>query len=148
MSLSNRVALAVADPFEGVRDFDALVNRLFNGSPAQQSVSAPYAVDVREDADHFHLDVDLPGYAKDEIDITMENSTLTITAEKKQEPKQDGHPTGEYLLQERRWTRFQRSFKLPLTVDGNTVQANLADGVLRLTLNKREDTKPRKIKVS
>lgn len=148
MSLSNRVALAVADPFENVREFDALVNRLFNGNPVAAGVSAPYAVDIREDADHFYIEAELPGYTKEEVDITMENSTLAITAEKKAETKDENPQNPGYLLQERRWNRFQRSFKLPLTVDGSSVQASLTDGILRIQLNKREDTKPRKIKVS
>lgn len=144
MNTANR-GLSVSDPFEGVRDFDVMVNRLFNGHP--QGIAAPYAVDVREDADHIFVDADLPGFTKDEIDITMENGVLSITAERKTETNKEQQP-GEYLLNERRYTKFQRSFKLPPTVDGNSVQAGLSDGVLHITLNKREDTKPRKIKVS
>ena len=56
-------------------------------------------------------------------------------------------PRGEYLLRERRYARFQRSFTLPPTVDESSVNAKLADGVLTITLNKREETKPRKIQV-
>ena len=148
MALPTRVTHALADvPFDNLqRDFDVLVNRLFNGRGTQAAPFAPYAVDVREDADHIYVEAELPGFVKDEIDITLENSTLTIAAERKVENKQQ--PGGDFLLNERRYTRFLRSFTLPPTVDEGSVQANLTDGVLKITLNKREETKPRKIKVS
>jgi HSP20 family protein len=148
MALPTRVSHALADvPFENMqRDFDTLVNRLFNGR-GNQVAFAPYAVDVREDQDHIYVEAELPGFVKDEIDITMENSTLTISAERKTENKQE-QPGGDYLLNERRYSRFLRSFTLPPTVDEGSVQAALKDGVLTITLNKREETKPRKIKVS
>ena len=60
---------------------------------------------------------------------------------------QQVQPKGDYLLKERRYTRFQRSFTLPPTVDEQTVNAKLNDGVLTITLNKREETKPRRIQV-
>jgi HSP20 family protein len=131
-------------PFEAAqRDFDTLINRLFNGR--EGTGLAPYAVDVREDGDHIYVEADLPGFNKEEVDITLENSTLTIAAERKAESRQE--KPGDYLLNERRFTRFLRSFTLPPTVDESSVQANLKDGVLIVTLNKREETKPRKIKV-
>ena len=60
----------------------------------------------------------------------------------------DKAPEGEHLLRERRYTRFLRSFTLPPTVNESSVKANLENGVLHITLDKREETKPRKIKVS
>ena len=130
---------------------------------------APYGVDVREDQDHIYVEAELPGFRKDDVDITLENQTLTITAERSDEQtepapaqgaqgRQGGkaqggagtvaRPRGDYLLRERRYTRFQRSFTLPPTVDESSVNARLTDGVLTITLNKREETKPRKIQVS
>jgi HSP20 family protein len=146
MSLPTRFNSALGDlAFDSAqRDFDSLVNRLFNSR--QTGPLAPYAVDVREDADHIYVEAELPGFTKEEIDITMENSTLTISAEHKAEKKD--HNGGDYLLNERRFTRFLRSFTLPPTVDEGSVHANLKDGVLVITLNKREETKPRKIQVS
>jgi HSP20 family protein len=145
MALPTRVVRALSElPFEGAgRDFETLVNRLFNGR--EGTGFAPYAVDVREDSDHIYVEADLPGFNKNEVDITLENSTLTISAEKKAETKSE--KAGEFLLNERRYSRFLRSFTLPPTVDEDSVQANLSDGVLKVTLNKREETKPRKIKV-
>ena len=101
--------------------------------------------DVREDADHIYVEAELPGFRKDDVDITLENQTLTITAERKMDEKEN---KPGYLLHERRYSRFQRSFTLPPTVDEQTVNAKLNDGVLTITLNKREETKPRKVSVA
>ena len=108
-------------------------------------MSTPFGVDIREDADHLYVEADLPGFKKDEVDITLENQTLTIAAERRLEQK-DNNESG-YLLNERRYSRFLRSFTLPPTVDEKSVQAKLENGVLTVTLNKREETKPRKITV-
>jgi HSP20 family protein len=129
------------------REFDSMLNRFFGGRETDGGYLAPYAVDVREDADHIYVEAELPGFKKDEVDITLENQTLTISAERKEE-KKEGGGKGEHLLHERRYTRFLRSFTLPPTVDDQTVNAKLNEGVLTVTLNKREETKPRKINVS
>lgn len=146
MALPTRVIRALAThPFDvAQRDFDTLMDRLFNGTGPNESFGT-YAVDVREDTDHIYVDAELPGFTKDQVDITLENSMLTISAERKAEQKQD--QPGNYLLNERRYSRFLRSFTLPPTVDEKSVQANLTDGVLHITLTKREETKPRKIEV-
>jgi HSP20 family protein len=141
------------DPFEQAhREFDGLMNRMFagQGGDGNSGQMAPYAVDVREDADHIYVEAELPGFKKDEVDITLENQTLTISAERREEQGGGGDSAkkGEHLLRERRYTRFLRSFTLPPTVDEQSVNAKLNDGVLTVTLNKREETKPRKISVS
>jgi HSP20 family protein len=144
------------DPLElAQREFDSMLNRVFGGreyggAGGGGNYLAPYAVDVREDADHIYVEAELPGFKKDEVDITLENQTLTISAERREEQGGGGDSAkkGEHLLRERRYTRFLRSFTLPPTVDEQSVNAKLNDGVLTVTLNKREETKPRKISVS
>lgn len=152
MALPTRVSRTTqADPFEmAQRDFDHLLGRLFNGSPTAQEGGrlAPYGVDVREDKDHLYVEAELPGFKKDDVEITLENQTLTIAAERREEAKQGEEKQGELLLHERRYRRFLRSFTLPPTVDEQTVNAKLAEGVLTVTLNKREETKPRRIAVA
>ncbi|MFI5378473.1 MAG: Hsp20/alpha crystallin family protein [Tepidisphaerales bacterium] len=125
------------------REFDTTLNRLFGNSEAPVAWT-PYAVDVREDGDHIYVDAELPGFKKDEIDLTMENQTLTISAERHET---DGDKKGGYLLKERRYTRFLRSFTLPPTVDDKQVDAKFDNGILSIVLNKREETKPKKIAV-
>jgi len=138
------------DPADSVqREFDTMLNRWFGGRETNGNAGgylAPYAVDVREDGDHIYVEAELPGFKKDEIDITLENQTLTIAAERRSETKQGGDgKKGDLLLHERRYTRFLRSFTLPPTVDEQTVNARLNDGLLTITLNKREESKPKKI---
>jgi len=150
MALPTRVNRGNAiDPYEAVqREFDNMLGRWIGagqGNGGQRL--APYAVDVREDADHFYVEAELPGFKKDDVDVTLENQQLTIAAERKEE-HDEKNDKGELLLHERRYNRFLRSFTLPPTVDEQTVNAKLNDGVLTITLNKREETKPRRIDVS
>jgi HSP20 family molecular chaperone IbpA len=126
------------------REFDQVLSRFFGGREADGYL-APYAVDIHEDADHLYLEAELPGFKREEVEITMENQTLTISAERRLENKQEGRNT---LLHERRFTRFLRSFTLPPIVNDQKCEAKLADGVLRITLDKREETKPKKIQVN
>lgn len=145
MSLPTRVIRAI-DPFESVqRDFDTVLGRLFRGT-TDGGILAPYAVDVREDGDQIVVEAELPGFNKDQVDVTLENSVLTISADRSEE-RSEGN-TGDFLVKERRYTRFQRSFTLPPTVDEGSVNAKLDNGVLTVTLNKRPEAKPRKISVS
>ena len=149
MALPTRVHRGTyADPYESAqREFDSMLNRFFGGQTSNGGERlAPYAVDVREDADHFYVEAELPGFRKDDVNITLENQQLTISAERKEENQQK--QKGDLLLHERRYSRFLRSFTLPPTVDEQSVNAKLTDGVLTITLNKREETKPRRIQVS
>ena len=154
MALPTRVNRGgtAADPFELLgRDFEGMFNRWLGTREGQGGQAlAPYGVDIREDQDHFYVEAELPGFKKDDIDITLENQTLTIAAERREETRNGNGEgkKGELLLHERRYSRFLRSFTLPPTVDEQTVNAKLADGVLTVTLNKREESKPRKISVS
>jgi HSP20 family protein len=149
MALPTRVNRAASyDPFEAMqREFDSVLGRLLTGREGDGGSGrlAPYGVDVREDADHIYVEAELPGFKKDDVDITLENQTLTISAERKDQTEEK---KGDLLLNERRYSRFLRSFTLPLSVDEQTVNARLNDGVLTVTLDKREESKPRKISVA
>ena len=150
MALPTRVARG-GDPLElAQREFDTMLGRFFGNRITGDGGEylAPYGVDVREDADHIYVEAELPGFKKEEVDINIENQTLTISAEHKETSERKGDEKSQWLLRERRYSRFQRSFTLPPTVDAQSVQAKLNDGVLLVTLNKREETKPRRITVS
>jgi len=147
MALPTRVPQGYVDPFESLnREFNSMLGRYLGPQQDGGAGLAPYGVDVREDADHIYVEAELPGFRKDDVDITLENSTLTISAERKE--NNDQTENADWLLRERRYSRFLRSFTLPPTVDDQTVNAKLNDGVLIVTLNKREETKPRKISVN
>lgn len=147
MALPTRVIRGMGgDPWDAIhREFDGLLGRVLGAQSESTGRWAPYAVDVREDGDHLVVEAELPGFKKEEVEITLENQTLTIAAERKEQGEQK---QGDYLLNERRYNRFLRSFTLPPTVDDRTCDAKLQDGILTVTLNKREETKPRKIQVS
>ncbi|HWE02079.1 MAG TPA: Hsp20/alpha crystallin family protein [Tepidisphaeraceae bacterium] len=144
MALPILVRRGFVDPIDYTqRDFNTMLNRFF-GSQQDGGQMAPFGVDVREDGDHIYVEADLPGFKKEDIEITLENQTLTISAEHKEEHEEKG----AMLLHERRYSQFLRSFTLPPTVDEKAVDAKLQDGVLKVTLNKREETKPRKVQVN
>ena len=147
MSLPTRINRVLSvDPFEGAqRDFENVLGRFLNGRGDNATRLAPYGVDVREDGDRLYVEAELPGFKKEEVDITLENQTLTISGERRETPEDE--KKGELLLNERRYTRFLRSFTLPPTVSEQSVNAKLENGVLTVTLNKREESKPRKITV-
>ena len=120
---------------------------------------ASYPVDVHEDADHIYVEAELPGFTRDQVDVTIEHGTLSITAERREtspqgqqndSQKKDQQQQSQQRtthLRERRYSRVQRRFSLPDTVDENNVDASLQDGVLHLTLHKKPEIKPRKIEV-
>lgn len=144
MALPTRVQQGYSDPFEAAqRDLNTVLNRFF-GQQNDGGRLAPFGVDVREDGDHLYVEAELPGFRKEDVEITLENQTLTISAQRREEAEKKG----DLLLHERRYRQFLRSFTLPPTVDEKTVDAKLNDGILTITLNKREETKPRKISVS
>ena len=148
MTLATRSNRGLVDPFDAVnRDLDTFVQRVFGRDGG--TTLAPYAVDVYEDADRLHVEAELPGFNKDQVDVTIDNNVLTITAERGGEtPSEDGDQNRRgWLMRERRFTRFQRSFSLPNTIDGSSVDAKLTDGVLHVTLSKRQEAKPRKISI-
>ena len=128
------------------REFNRMLNR-FWGSAEVPATLAPYAVDVHEDNDHFYVEAELPGFTKDDVDITLEDGVLTIRAQRKEEKKEGGEAK-QPLHIERRWSRFERSFTLPTVVKEDSVRAGLDNGILTVTLDKREEVKPRKIQIS
>jgi HSP20 family protein len=129
-------------PFELLhRDIDRAFGRIWGEAP-EEFVTASYPVDIRETDDQIIVDAELPGFRKEDVSITLEQNMLSINAMRKVEEKK-----GEAHLNERRYTRVSRAFTLPTAVDENKVDAKLEGGVLTLTLNKREEVKPRRIEV-
>jgi HSP20 family protein len=101
-------------------------------------------VDVFETPESIVLKADLPDVNKDEVDISIENNTLTIRGERKLEKETKEK---NFYRMERSYGTFSRSFTLPPTVAADRVEAGFDNGVLTLTLPKREESKPKQIKV-
>jgi len=138
----NRRRELLNDPFDWFdRDLDRMLGRWWN---EPRSFGGAYPVDIWEDDDNVHVEAEMPGFKKDEIDITLEQGILNITAERKQTEEQG--PEGHHL-RERRFSRYQRSFTLPTSVDESGCDATLEDGVLHLTFPKTPEVKPRRIAV-
>ena len=113
------------------------------GFPLTASSWRP-AVDIAEEEDAFQVKMELPGVAKEDVKITMENDLLTVRGEKKQEKETKGK---NYHRIERGYGLFQRSFTLPVTVRGEKIEASFRDGILNITLPKSEEAKPKEIEV-
>src|SRR5262245_27613163 len=129
------------DPFAAMRR--ELGNWIGQCAAGGDEVVRHYPVDIHEDKDFIHVHAEMPGFKKDEIEVTLENGVLSIGAQRKSEEVK-----GESHLSERRFTRIARAFTLPNTVDEGKVEASLVDGVLTLKLHKREEVKARKIQVN
>jgi HSP20 family protein len=134
-----------------VRDLAGLeidrLNRMFDAAFTGASASAFVpAVDIFETSGQdVVVKVDLPGTKREDIKVTFENNVLTIDGERKSESAE-----GDDRFQriERAAGTFRRSFTLPATIDGSRVSAGYADGVLTVTLPRREETRPRQIQVN
>ena len=100
-------------------------------------------VDIFEDQTGITVQADMPGVSRDRLDIHVDNDTLSIEG-RAEIPMPEGM---EALHADVRSTRYQRSFSLSSELEGNSVEASLNDGVLTLRIPKREEHKPRKIKV-
>jgi HSP20 family protein len=126
------------------------LNRVFNvgfprfGDEGLVNGNWSPTVDVYEDQNGIVLEADLPGLKPGEFELAIENNVLTLKGERKFEKKTE---EGNYHRVERSYGSFTRSFTLPSTVDVNNVAADFKDGVLKVTLPRREEAKPRQIQV-
>ena len=138
------------DPFRGFNSLQDQVNRLFDetfsrGRSAESEMGtwAP-AVDIYEAEQELVLKADLPEVNQHEIDIRIENNMLTIRGERKfhNEVSQDN-----YLRIERACGPFTRSFSLPNTINTEAIKADYHDGVLSIRMPKREESRPKQIRI-
>ena len=107
------------------------------------------AVNVKETKDEYFIEVAAPGMAKDDFKISLHNNVLTVSSEKKEEKNEEKQ---NYTRKEFSYQSFQRSFTVPENnVDNDKIEAAYSDGILKITLPKREEVKPkplREIKIS
>ncbi len=113
------------------------------GREGRSGVWAP-AVDIKENADSFIVTAELPGMSKDEINVEVENGTLTIKGERRFEKKEEGE---NYHFIERSYGSFYRSFGLPKNVSADSISAEYKDGVLHINLPKAEEVKAKKVSI-
>lgn len=138
------------EPFRGSNTIESQLNRAFselfgrNNQESNLTTWAP-AVDIFENEHELVVKADLPDVKPEELDIRVENNILTIRGERKFEKKVDEK---NYLRVERAYGSFARSFSLANTVNSEAINAGYKDGVLTLTIPKREEAKPKQIKVN
>jgi len=128
------------------------MTRLFTATPGaagarDEMLSGAWApqVDIFENKDSLVLEAELPGMNRDDFELSFENNVLTLKGERKFEKKTD---KDNYHRIERAYGSFARSFTLPQTVTAEGAKAEFNNGVLHISLPKREETKARKIEIT
>jgi HSP20 family protein len=139
------------DQSRGLASLQDQVNRLFEDNfsrdrsgPAELATWAPL-VDIYETENELVVKADLPDLQDKDIDVRVENNTLTIRGERKFEKDVN---EDNYLRVERAYGSFMRSFSLPNTVNSENIRAEYRNGVLTLHMAKRAESKPKQIKIS
>jgi HSP20 family protein len=137
------------DPFREMFDLQRSINRLFEdagGSAGSETAISAWTppVDIFEDENQFLIKAELPEVGRDDVKVSLNENTLSITGERRieNEEKRDG-----YHRVERSYGQFYRSFTLPPNANAEKISAQFKDGVLRLSIPKREEAKPKQIEV-
>jgi len=144
--------------WESLRELSAMqermnrINRLFRESNSPEgpeealtTTSLAPPVDIYEDGHNIVLKIDVPGIDEKDIDVSIQNNTLTVHGERKIEKEEKEE---NFRRVERQYGSFTRSFTLPSSVDSGQVSAHCDKGVLKINLAKRVEAKPTQIKVS
>jgi HSP20 family protein len=150
------LAMTVITRWDPVREFSTLqgrMNHLLRNQFAQHdgsdealtSTSFAPAVDVYEDEHQVSLKLEVPGIDEKDIDVRIENNTLTVHGERKFEKEEKEE---NFRRIERQYGSFTRSFTLPNTVNTEQVNATYDKGILKITLPKKQEAKPKQIKIN
>ena len=130
------------------REIDHLFNSFFPTPRVQNSEEAETAVwtpriDLSENDESYLIKLDVPGVAKDNLNISYHEGTLTVSGERVEDKEEEN----TYVRVERLFGRFYRSFNLPKAIDEDKIEATYTDGVLQVLIPKTEEIKPRQIQV-
>ena len=140
------------EPFRDIASLQGRMDRILDqisGRPwgsDERLTSSPWnpPVDVYETGDSIVMKADLPDVKQNQVDISVEGNTLTIKGERQREEEVQEK---DYFRMERQYGSFSRSFTLPPAVDPEKIAATYSHGVLKVTLPKREESKPKQIRV-
>ncbi len=139
------------NPYRGFESMVKRMNDLVGDYDSEREVDLNYGtfaprVDIKEDEKNIYVHAEMPGLKKDDVKVTVnDDNILTIKGEKKAEDKKEDET---YVRMERMYGTFTRSFMLPDNVDKDSISAKFEDGVLNVTLNKKEPEKPKEIDVN
>ena len=130
------------DLFDGFED-DGYLIPSFN---FRKAIATP-KVDVKEEKDSYLLEMDLPGKTDNDINIELDRNVLTISSQtksEKEEEKAEAKTAGKYLIKERSYSKFSRSFTLPEDVDSENLSAKVTNGVLTVTMPRKAIATPKR----
>ena len=136
--------LTFRDPF---RDFERIQREFWNGvahQTVESSACRAPAMDVSETAEAVTVRAELPGIQREDIEVLVEDGVLILRGHRKAPEAEEGR---KFHRREMGYGRFQRRFRLPREVAADAIEAKLSEGVLELTLPRREETRPRRIEV-
>ncbi|MCA9258930.1 MAG: Hsp20/alpha crystallin family protein [Planctomycetales bacterium] len=123
-------------------DLDSFVEQWFGNPPNAPKMGYFAPASLWEDQDAFYVEVDAPGVNHDAFEITFEKGALLISAERAAPPEER-----KGLVDERRYGKFSRTVTLPETVDPESIEAHLTDGVLGVRIAKKPEAQPRRIEI-
>ena len=123
------------DDFSWMRDFGNVDRKLYGKHAGREMLT-----DVRDHEDHYEVEIDLPGFKKDQIQVELHDGTLTITAQKGLE-QNEKNSEGKYVRQERYSGMMSRSFYVGENMTEEDIKAKFEDGVLKLNIPKKEEKK-------
>lgn len=139
------------NPFRELEEVQRRMDELFRGLPTMSEAKEPLAaadwlpaVDITEDDQEFVVKVELPEVKKEDVKVTVEDGTLSITGERKSEQEEKGK---KFHRIERSYGRFERTFALPDNADATKVTSNFKDGLLEVHLAKSSAAKPKATEV-
>lgn len=140
------------DPFRELRSLQDEMNRLFMTNLPRSVVQEDLAsggwspsVDIYESENEIILEAELPGMSRDDFEVSIENNVITLKGKREFQKKEEGD---NYHRVERSYGSFTRSFSLPRSVSAENTTADFKNGVLRVSLPKREEAKSRRIEVA
>jgi len=143
------MAITRWDPFREVQSLQNRMNALFrdfgDGDSPMTTASFIPAVDIYEDEKKVVLKLEVPGIDEKDLDVHVENNTLTVKGERKFEKEEKEE---NFHRIERRYGSFYRAFTLPTTVDAENINAAYNNGILKLELKKKPEAQPKQIKVN
>ncbi len=133
-------------PFREIEMLEREINRMFNDFFRGVETGYEYPlIDVVDTKDELVIYAELPGVNKDDVKVKIHNNILTISGERKEPELPE---KANCLIREREFGKFMRSVRLPYPVDVSKVSAEYKDGILKITLPKKEEVKPKEIQIN
>ena len=134
----------LARNYDNLNSFPALFNELFGEPVVNKFNKNVPSANIKETEDNFGIELVAPGFKKEAFKVEVHDRNLTISAEEKTESEEKNET---FLRKEYSFGSFTRSFRLPNTVDSDKIEATYEDGVLQVTIPKKEEAKPKEPKL-